>query len=181
MSSVPNRLLARLTYANLVSTAALVVALGTGTAYAANTVFSGDIVDGDVQHVDLNVAAVEGDRIVDGSVGSADLAATAVSGDRVVDGSLALADLSGIEVQSAVSVPAKAIKPGRCVLLTIAAPGARPGQLVALTPVGKLPKGVLLSGRGVRSNDTVELDVCNLNRKPSKALAAIPVRIVTFN
>src|SRR4051794_39520082 len=183
MSTLSNRFLARLTYANLVSTAALVVALGTGTAYAANTIGSVDLIDGDVQHVDLASTAVAGDRIVDASVGRADLApdADAVAGDRVVDGSLSLADLSGIEVQGTVSVPAKAIKPGRCVVLTIGATGARSGQFVALSPVGKLPKGIVLSGRGVMRNDTVEVGVCNLDRKPSKALAAVPVRLVTFN
>jgi hypothetical protein len=183
MSTVPSRVLARLTYANLVSTAALVLALGTGTAYAANTIGSSDLIDGDVQHVDLAADAVAGDRIANGTVGRADLApdADAVAGDRVVDGSIALADLSGIEVQSTVSVPAKAIKPGRCAVLTIGATGARAGQLVALSPVGKLPKGIVLSGRGVMRNDTVELSVCNLDRRPSKALGAVPVRVVTFS
>ena len=46
----------RLTYANLVSTVALVAALGTGTAYAANTVFSTDIVNGEVKAVDIATA-----------------------------------------------------------------------------------------------------------------------------
>ena len=43
------RIRPRLTYANVVSGLALFVALATGGAYAANTVFSADIVDGEVK------------------------------------------------------------------------------------------------------------------------------------
>lgn len=45
-------------YANITSTAALVVALGTGGAYAANTISSDDIIDGEVKTADLGNAAV---------------------------------------------------------------------------------------------------------------------------
>ncbi len=47
------RLLRGFTFANVCSFLALTIALGTGTAYAANTVFSTDIVDGEVKNVDL--------------------------------------------------------------------------------------------------------------------------------
>ena len=43
------KLRTHLTFANVVSALALFVALSTGTAYAANTVFSSDIVDGEVK------------------------------------------------------------------------------------------------------------------------------------
>ena len=38
-----------MTYANVISTLCLVLILGGGAAYAANTVFSTDIVDGEVK------------------------------------------------------------------------------------------------------------------------------------
>ena len=44
---------AHLTYANVISTLSLVLVLGGGVAYAANTVFSEDIVDGEVKSVDI--------------------------------------------------------------------------------------------------------------------------------
>ena len=44
----------RPTYANITSTLALVVALGTGGAYAAGKVTSKDIVDGQVKAADLH-------------------------------------------------------------------------------------------------------------------------------
>ena len=47
------KLLGRFTYANVMSTFAVFLVLGGGTAYAANTVFSTDIVDGEVKTADL--------------------------------------------------------------------------------------------------------------------------------
>ena len=43
----------RLTYANVVATLALLIAVAGGTAYAANTIFSADIVNGEVKGVDI--------------------------------------------------------------------------------------------------------------------------------
>ena len=198
MSTLPRRLTAHLTYANLVSTTALVVALGAGTAYAANTVFSSDIVDGDVQHADLNATAVEGDRIVDGSighadlgplaiagdqivdgtVGHADLGAQAVAGDRVADGSLTLLDLSGVDVSTTVSVPK--LRPGKCRTVTIGVTGARPGQLTAVSATDKLKTGLVLSAQRVPANDQLEVGACNVGTKNAKA-SAVRVRVVTFD
>ena len=45
---------ARLTFANVCSFLALLIALGTGSAYAANTVFSDDIVNGEVKTADID-------------------------------------------------------------------------------------------------------------------------------
>ena len=43
---MPRRLRERLSYANVMSSIAVILALGTGGAYAANTIRSSDIVDG---------------------------------------------------------------------------------------------------------------------------------------
>ena len=56
------RIAARLTYANVVATIALVIAVGGGAAYAANTVFSTDIVDGEVKTADIATNAVRSTR-----------------------------------------------------------------------------------------------------------------------
>ncbi|KAA1415419.1 hypothetical protein F0U44_20720 [Nocardioides humilatus] len=45
-------------YANITSTAALVIALGAGGAYAANTISSADIIDGEVKTADLGDGSV---------------------------------------------------------------------------------------------------------------------------
>jgi hypothetical protein len=72
-----------LTYANVVATLALVIAVGGGVAYAANTVFSSDIVNGEVKSVDLG----------DGEVRNPDLAADAVGSAKIADRQVKNADL----------------------------------------------------------------------------------------
>ena len=95
------RLRPRFTFANVCSFLALLIALGTGSAYAANTVFSTDIVDGEVKTADLDNNAVTGAKIRAGVVGTTDLAADAVDGSKVLDASIAHADLSNDSVNSA--------------------------------------------------------------------------------
>jgi hypothetical protein len=73
-----------LTYSNVASTLALVVALGGGSAYAAARIGSAGIIDNSIQSRDLR----------DGDVRGRDLAAASVRGDKVRDGSLGLADLA---------------------------------------------------------------------------------------
>ena len=70
----------RLTYANVVATLALVIAVVGGTAYAANTVFSSDIVDDQVRSVD-----VRDDTLTGGGLTAADLRAGSV-GSSEADG-----------------------------------------------------------------------------------------------
>ena len=50
---------------------ALLIALGTGTAYAANTVFSSDIVDGEVRSADLQDNGVSGVDVDESSLQAA--------------------------------------------------------------------------------------------------------------
>lgn len=67
---------------------AMVAALGTGTAYAANTVFSADIVDGEVKNPDLGPDAVTSAKILNANVALSDLAPNSVSGAKVFNNSL---------------------------------------------------------------------------------------------
>ena len=66
-----------LTYSNVVSTLALVVALGGGTAYAAARIGSADIIDNSVQSRDLRDGNVRGRDVLDGSIALSDLAPAA--------------------------------------------------------------------------------------------------------
>lgn len=77
-----------LSFANVCSILALTIALGTGTAYAANTVFSEDIVNGEVKTADIATNAVR----------TAKIDADAVDGSKVLDGSLSAADLGADSV-----------------------------------------------------------------------------------
>ena len=63
-----------LSYANVVATLALVIAVGGGVAYAGNTIFSTDIVNGEVKTADLDNGAVTTGKVRNGQVGVADLA-----------------------------------------------------------------------------------------------------------
>jgi hypothetical protein len=81
------------TYPHVVSTLALVVALGTGGAYAANTVFSGDIVDGEVKTPDLGATAVTEAKLAGGAVANGKLKNDAVTSGKVLNETLLGADV----------------------------------------------------------------------------------------
>lgn len=72
-----------LTYANVMATLAVVLVVAGGTAYAANTVFSTDIVNGEVKSVDIGTnqvrsADVQNETANGGGLTSADLAEDSV-------------------------------------------------------------------------------------------------------
>ena len=90
----------RLTFANVCSLFALLIALGTGSAYAANTVFSTDIVDGEVKTADIPNNAVRSTKIGNGEVLNQDLGADAVDGTKIFDASVGAADLGFESVNS---------------------------------------------------------------------------------
>ena len=73
---------------------ALLIALGTGSAYAANTVFSTDIVDGEVKEADIATAAVHEAEIGQGAVATDELKNDAVTTGKVLNGTLLGADVS---------------------------------------------------------------------------------------
>jgi hypothetical protein len=89
-----SKLLSALTFANVCSFLALTIALGTGTAYAANTVFSTDIVDGEVKTADLDNGSVTTQKIKAAGVTAPDLAADTVDSSKVLVESLTSADLA---------------------------------------------------------------------------------------
>jgi hypothetical protein len=114
----------RLSYANVVSTLALVIAMGSGTAYAANewtganirngTLTGADVRNGSLTSVDIRNGTVttgdvrngtlSGTDVRDGGLGAADLAASSVRTGHVLDGTLTGTDvfdgsLSGADVQ----------------------------------------------------------------------------------
>jgi hypothetical protein len=98
------RLRRGLTFANVCSSIALFVALGTGGAYAANTIGSDDIIDESIQSVDIKNGEVKGpdllassvnsNKIANGTVANVDLAPGAVDSTSVLDESLTSADLA---------------------------------------------------------------------------------------
>jgi hypothetical protein len=73
---------------DVLAAVAFFVALSTGGAYAANTIFSSDIVDGEVKTPDLAGEAVTGPKLKPGAVGTDRLADGAVTTDKVKDNNL---------------------------------------------------------------------------------------------
>jgi hypothetical protein len=81
----------RLTYANVMSTIGVFLALGGGAAYAADTVFSIDIVDGEVKNPDYAADSIAGGKVVNNSLRSADV--ENLTGGDVIDDALTGADV----------------------------------------------------------------------------------------
>lgn len=79
-----------LTYANVMVTLLAFIVLASGGAYAANTVFSSDIVNGEVKAVDIGA----------GQVAGAELAADAVGTHEIGSGQVRSADIGNGNVQS---------------------------------------------------------------------------------
>ncbi len=79
---------------NLIACVALFVALTGTSAYAANTVFSADIVNGEVKTPDLAAAAVADNKLGADAVNSAKVLDNSLKGDDIQESTLAL-DLPG--------------------------------------------------------------------------------------
>jgi hypothetical protein len=191
----------RLTFANVCSFLALLIALGTGSAYAANTIFSKDIVngevkkadiatravtsakvrDGGVQTIDIADDAISGGKIMDGAVSGAGLADNAVTGVKVAGNSLTTADLAGADVNGGgISVPAGYVPNGRCRQLDASVGGAAAGEAVVFSVKAPLQDGVMIYGQRVPSDGHVTFDVCNFSGATQAAINNMPVRLITF-
>ena len=176
-----------LTFANVTSLLALVIALGTGTAYAADTVGSSDIIDGAVMNVDLGADAVDASKILDGSIGTADIADGSVTGSDVAPDSLTgsdiadhavgVRDLKGSDHHENISVGAVAA--GRCVTTTKPAAGAKAGDAAVLTTDGPIPSGMVIFAQRATINH-VQIKVCNMGAAASLPINGLPVRVVTI-
>jgi hypothetical protein len=81
-----SKLSRRLSYANVMSTIAVVVAVGTGSAYAANTIGSSDIIDGEVKSVDVGDAEIKSADVKDQSLTTFDV--STFLGADIVDGTI---------------------------------------------------------------------------------------------
>ena len=89
----------RLTYANVVATLALLLAVGGGTVYAAlqlgkNSVKSKNIARGAVRASDLHTAAVTGSKVQDGTITGGDLQDGSITGGDIQDGTITGGDIA---------------------------------------------------------------------------------------
>jgi len=99
-----------LTYANVMATIAVFIALG-GTAYAVNTVGSSDVIDesllsqdiknGEVKVADIGQGAVASDEVKNDAITNADVAPNTLSSARILDATLTGADVANNTLKGA--------------------------------------------------------------------------------
>ena len=75
-------------YANVMSTIAVIVAVGTGGAYAANTIGSDDVIDASLRGVDIADETIGGRHIINGKLTYHDLRDETLTGAKVQDGAI---------------------------------------------------------------------------------------------
>jgi hypothetical protein len=177
-----------LTFSNVCSFLALVIALGAGTAYAANTVRSSDIVDGQVMNADIGTNAVSTVKIGNGAVtsndirtdavGSAEIAAGAVGASEVANDSLTLSDIAGAATNGSVSL--SGIPNGRCNQVTFNVASAVVGDTAIVSTGAAMQNGILMYANRVASAGHVEVNACNFSGTTMMAITSLPVRIITF-
>jgi hypothetical protein len=106
---MPVTLRRKITYANVASTLALALALSGGVAYAANTIYSSDIVDGQVKRVDIGASAVNSGKVGDNSLKGIDILESTLSGvnAETLGGHTAgsLIRVGGVTKRAAVDMP----------------------------------------------------------------------------
>jgi hypothetical protein len=108
---VLKRFRSSLSYANVVATLALFAAVGTGGAYAANTIGSADVIDeslqsvdikdGEVKNSDIRNNAITSLKINNGSVLNAEIGNNAVTTGKIADGAVGTADIANDAVDGA--------------------------------------------------------------------------------
>ena len=80
---------------------ALILVLTGGIAYAANTIRSGDIVNGEVKNADLGANSVTSGKIADQQVKNADLSSGASSSNTIADGGVQGIDVANNSLKGA--------------------------------------------------------------------------------
>ena len=79
------------------------VALATGGAYAADTIFSEDIVDGEVKSVDIRTGGVASVDVLNNALTASDIGPQAVGSSELANGKVGAADL-GVDAVTGVNV-----------------------------------------------------------------------------
>jgi len=148
----------RLTYANVVASLALFVALG-GTAYAVNTVGSTDIIDGQVKSVDIGNNEIGSNDVKDNSINTFDV--HSFLGADIADGSLEDVDVGeytsrGTNLYTYIpNLPAN-----NCVNNTVSLPARVNNDHVLLTPdIDDAHPALIYDAR--YSNSEAIIHVCN--------------------
>ena len=154
----------RLSYANVVSTLCLILVVGGGAAYAADTIGSEDIINGQVKSpdignnqvrsVDVRDGELTGDDVLDNSLGTNDVATNSLFGSDIFDGTLTSADIGTSAVAST------EIANGSIVSADIASHGIDQSRIAGTDHYGNIGVG------GIRADAA----------RPSRSASAAPCR-----
>ena len=146
-----NRFRPRLSYANVVSTLCLVLVVGGGVAYAANTVGSEDIINGQVKSVDIGTGQVQSadvrndnltsEDVQDNSLNTNDVGPNSLFGSDIFDGTLTSSDIGTSAVASS------EVANGSLVSADIASHGIDQSRIDGTDHYGDIGVGGLSSGR----------------------------------
>jgi hypothetical protein len=174
-----------LTYANVMATLAFAIAVAGGTAYAANTVFSSDIVDGEVKSADIGTgqvrtadigndqvysADVRDKTLAGGGLSGADIRSDSLTGLQIINGSISSPDLEdgsigfdqlGVETQFVdFTATIGTVVHDSCSNLAITGIDAA-GDHLLLTPSWADSDSRLVYSARYRADGNATLSVCN--------------------
>jgi hypothetical protein len=184
----------RLSYANVASTLALVMALG-GVSYAAtelpknsvgtkqlkdNAVVSRKIANGGVRTQDVANGAIGSAKITNGGVLTADVANGAIGSAKIADGSVTLKDLTGTDFTGTYNIAS--VAGNTCTTQVLSVPGARVGQFPALAFVGDvaLPRDLVITAIKVSGVGSIRVKVCNPTNGATLAANGVEIRFITL-
>jgi hypothetical protein len=129
----------RLTFANVCSALALFIALGTGSAYAANTIGSSDVIDESLQSQDIKNQTIQGGDIAPGTLGNARFKDLSITGIKLAD-----ATITGNKLANATITGAKL------------APNTLGGAQIVESDLGQVPSAALAGSAPVRGRVIVQ-------------------------
>jgi hypothetical protein len=185
------RLRSALTFANVSSFLALAIALTTGGAYAANTISSSDIVNGQVKTPDLATDAVTSPKIKNGGTTTLDLGANSVTSAKILNetitsadvdnAGLTMSDIKGADNSGSIFLNAGVVPNLGCKDFVLTVNGAEVGDAVLLSLRAAAPEGMLIYGVGVPAAGQVTMKACNFTGGPSPALSSVPIRLFTLD
>jgi hypothetical protein len=158
----------RPSHATLVAYLALAVALSTGTAYAANTIGSGAIIDNSILSRDVH----------NGTLVARDLAMGTIGSGRIQDNSLTMTDIAGADVHGSISV--SGVPDGRCTQISLSITGAKVGETAVISTGAAIQNGIVLYAQRVSSANHVEAVACNFSGTAMTPISSFPVRVITF-
>jgi hypothetical protein len=164
------------TYANVVATVALVVAMGGGAAYAATSLPKHSV--GTRQ---IKGKAVTASKLANRAMVRRKVANGAIGTKQLANGSVTLADLAGADVSRVFDLPS--IPPNTCFASDLTVPGARVGQFPILSFIGNvpLPSAIVALAVKVDATGSVRAKFCNVTDTATTAATNIGIRVITLN